>query len=484
MTKHSSKTKQLTKKQRRKEARRLLKGCFNKETYTFSEGMRLRALSLFVKDLDFLKNYRRVVDPQFFDLASERVVAEGIMTLYDENFCAPSRVLLKDHLGFHLPKKDAKGKPDPALAITAGPEVAALVKSIYRLDISQDLETVRKKVLHFGKRSAMKVALRQAAQFAKMFEDDKAAQVMAEAAAIDRPEGEKGAFHDETIEARISWRKRVKEMRIPTGMGPIDEILGGGLAPGWVVVLLGGTNVGKTTGCVNFMHGAATAGFNVLGVSTELARMWMDDKLDARITGIPSNEMLEREKALRKKLRIYYEKHRGRYHTHYYEPGSATVRDIRNYYQELKRGGFRPDVVVIDTPDLLKAALRYNKPHERLEEIYMSLFAWAGSEQVPIVVTSDIKQDRLNKRLIGREDAGGSYEKIKKADVVIGLGQDKKLREKDEIEEISQIWANFDKVRMGAAGKVVLIKVKGAYSKWHAERILEPREVREGSSIE
>jgi replicative DNA helicase len=389
---------------------------------------------------------------------------------------------LKHRLNFHIPVPNDEKSETRRMERE---ELKELVTRIYKLPLKNDIELVRKDVMDFGQRAAARVAREKCHQYILQRDYAKAQQIYAELANLLEPEGERGRFHDDTIMERVAWRKKVKENRIPTGMRVIDrDVLGGGLAPGWVVVLLGGSNVGKTTGVVNFMYGAVTAGFDVLGISTELQRMWIDDKLDARISGIPSQDMIVREKRLVEKLKLYYAKTKARYHTHSFEPGTATVSGIREYYNELKREGFFPKLICIDTPDLLKSALRYQKRHEALEEIYTSIFAWATAEQVPIVVTSDIKQDRLNKRLIGREDAGGSYEKIKKADVVIGLGQDAELRQKDEVEEINRIWANFDKVRTGAGvGKVVLVEVKGAYSQWQAIRVLESHESKASSSI-
>ena len=291
--------------------------------------------------------------------------------------------------------------------------------------------------------------------------------------------GEVGRLHDVSLDERLSWRKRKLESAVPTGLPLFDEVLGGGLFPGQLMVLLGGTGVGKTTGSILCAYGAAQADRKVLLISAELSREEIETKLDCKISGIRSDELLSKEPELIAKIKKFYKERRGQIHVAWFELGTATVHDLRGYYRHLKQyQSFAPDLVIIDSPDNLKAMGRHSKKFEALEEIYAAVFGWAGADRIPIVVTSDVKQASRKKRLIGVEDAGGSYEKVKKADIVIGLGCDSDMRKEDDRGEFI-IWANFDKVRTGRGGVTFQVKVNPATSSWSVIRALESEEARE-----
>jgi DNA repair protein RadA/Sms len=57
--------------------------------------------------------------------------------------------------------------------------------------------------------------------------------------------------------------------RIPTGMGELDRVLGGGLVPGSLVLLGGDPGIGKSTLLLQALNGIAAAGRRVLYVSGE-----------------------------------------------------------------------------------------------------------------------------------------------------------------------------------------------------------------------
>ncbi len=61
----------------------------------------------------------------------------------------------------------------------------------------------------------------------------------------------------------------VEEMRLPTGIGELDRVLGGGVVPGSVILVGGDPGIGKTTLLLQALPSLSSGGGNVLYVSGE-----------------------------------------------------------------------------------------------------------------------------------------------------------------------------------------------------------------------
>lgn len=78
---------------------------------------------------------------------------------------------------------------------------------------------------------------------------------------------------------------------IATGFGPLDNILGGGMLRSGLYVLAARPGMGKTTFALQIADSIATRG-TVLFVSLEMSVEQIEGKRLARLSGIPSNEVL------------------------------------------------------------------------------------------------------------------------------------------------------------------------------------------------
>lgn len=81
-----------------------------------------------------------------------------------------------------------------------------------------------------------------------------------------------------------------KPRLIPSGIGPIDEKMGG-IMPGTLWFIGARTNVGKSTLMHNMAYCAASAGYKVLYISGEDPESLVGGKLQSRFSGIPLIEL-------------------------------------------------------------------------------------------------------------------------------------------------------------------------------------------------
>lgn len=171
-------------------------------------------------------------------------------------------------------------------------------------------------------------------------------------------------------DAFLSHRSRVESGHgaVPTGFEPLDDILGGGMLRSGLYILAARPGMGKTTAALQFADSIAEHTGPVLFVSLEMALEQIEGKRIARLSGIPSNEVLlgdgakmdyrkimEAGKALRK-LPVYVSRR-----------ASATVPQIRRMARQVE--GLQ--CVVVDY--LGKIA-----PRDRKASLYEAITAISG----------------------------------------------------------------------------------------------------------
>ena len=79
---------------------------------------------------------------------------------------------------------------------------------------------------------------------------------------------------------------------VPTGFAPLDAILGGGMLRSGLYVLAARPGMGKTTVALQIADSVAANVGPVLFVSLEMSLEQIEGKRIARVSGIPSNEIL------------------------------------------------------------------------------------------------------------------------------------------------------------------------------------------------
>ncbi len=145
---------------------------------------------------------------------------------------------------------------------------------------------------------------RQLLDLARQLEDAAAAEEepaeMITAAASRLAEIDRGntaseiAAPDDSLRAFWEHRKRVESGKgaVPTGFAPLDNILGGGMLRSGLYILAARPGMGKTTVGLQFADHIAAAMGPVLFVSLEMSLEQIEGKRLARMTGIPSNDIL------------------------------------------------------------------------------------------------------------------------------------------------------------------------------------------------
>lgn len=139
-------------------------------------------------------------------------------------------------------------------------------------------------------------ALKQCTAAEELGYDDDAAThraeveaIRAELASIGQPV--KG-WHEELTEIAEAASTPNNEALVPTGLAMLDEHMGGGMSPGWLVVVMGGAKSGKSALAGNgFVRAACKAGKRCLVVSLEMSRKECIQRWMAAESSVPVRAM-------------------------------------------------------------------------------------------------------------------------------------------------------------------------------------------------
>ena len=153
----------------------------------------------------------------------------------------------------------------------------------------------------------------------------------------------------EDAESRFDYYHK-REKRIPFDLDLLNKITKGGVTPGTLNILVGGTNSGKTLFLTNFAASYLQQGFNVLYITLEISEEEIAKRVDANLMNVSMNDIyeLKRDDYL-KKIRKIQNKTIGKLIIKQYPTGAANTIHFRSLINELElKKNFKPDIVLID----------------------------------------------------------------------------------------------------------------------------------------
>ena len=266
----------------------------------------------------------------------------------------------------------------------------------------------------------------------------------------------------EGYEERIS-RRSVKRRIVPTGILELDSFLrGGGLGEKELGVILAPTNRGKSMFLKHISEFNMFKGLKGVIFTLEMSEDRYLDRFDMSVSSMTSTETQERPELVEKRLlEMMKDETVGNVHIKEYPTKSVTVENLRTYADNLKRTGFFPDFVVVDYADLLKSDQTFSEERHNQSHVYKTLRGWAVDDQIPIWTASQANRASLSKSQVTVADISEDFGKAMIADVIVGLCQNKKEKEQQEMRLF------LAKNRDGTSGTEVTISTNFAHGKFY-----------------
>ena len=212
-----------------------------------------------------------------------------------------------------------------------------------------------------------------------------------------------GAVHD-LVDAKAAWKAFMDHRgmvesgkgAVPTGFVPLDDILGGGMLRSGLYILAARPGMGKTTVALQFADSIAANVGPMLFVSLEMSLAQLEGKRIARLSGIPSDEiLLSNENALDYKKVIDAARKLRELPVYISQRSSATVAHIRRMAKQID--GLQ--CVCVDYLGKITPSDARASRYEQITGISNDLKTLAVELGVPVLTLA-----QLNRENTGRND--------------------------------------------------------------------------------
>lgn len=383
-------------------------------------------IALLLSDSEFALAVIGVLTPTMFESPVNALVFTHAKRVFDSTKRAPSRISVNALLIADKANGVAKAVED-----IYDRAIALLAKlGTVRLTVG-DSEFIKQRVGTFVQRACVRSALIEAVEHFERGDIELAVQRVLDEKLRTTSLNETSAETTlDVFNSRDKFQRYVKKVRTagncPLGLPKLDSYMRGGIEVGNLALALGPPGRGKTRFLVHAGATAAARGMKVLHVTLELSAEDIGLRYDARLTGIPVNDILKRTKQHALRIHRVTEALRaagGAIRVKQWAPGDATVNDIAGYISQLHdEFGAPVDLVIVDYVDLLKP-VRGDDRWEQHGLLVRDLKRLAVRNKTRVWSASQSTRASFTKKLITLDDIADTIEKVRIADVVIGLCQ-------------------------------------------------------------
>jgi replicative DNA helicase len=314
-----------------------------------------------------------------------------------------------------------------------------LIDKIEEIKIEDKKEVEETSTEFFIKRH-MREAILQAAADWKNNKWDAIQKNIEEALKAGQP---KDTGHDyfKDVNKRLS-----KDFRIPIPlMDDLDDLIGGGVSPGEIAVVIAPPGGGKSMALVKFASTALLAGKKVVYYTLELSEEVVGQRFDACINDIRLNHVWDYPEYISERLEEVAELGGGLKIKEFLE-GGVTVNTIKAHLKTLEIEGFIPDVILVDYLGLMKPLGSYAEKRHALTDIAEGLRNIANNYRIPVLTAHQTNRTAIQEERITTAHIGESLGIIATVDLALGIGRP------DEMKEEGRAMLGIIKNRMGQDG--------------------------------
>lgn len=314
-----------------------------------------------------------------------------------------------------------------------------LIDKIQEIKIEDKLEVQETSTEFFVKRNMREAILRAAANW-KNNKWDSILKDFEDALKAGQP---KDTGHDYFRDVN---KRLAKDFRIPIPfMNGLDELIGGGLSPGELAVVIAPPGGGKSMALVKGASTALLAGKKVIYYTLELSEEVVGQRFDACINDIALKHVWDYPEHITEKLEDLAKLGGGLKIKEFLE-GGVTVNTIKAHLKTLEIEGFIPDVIFVDYLGLMKPLGSYAEKRHALTDIAEGLRNIANNMRVPIWSAHQTNRTAIQEERINTSHIGESLGIIATVDLALGLGRP------DEMKEDNQAMLGIIKNRLGQDG--------------------------------
>jgi replicative DNA helicase len=392
----------------------------SERSFTYDRSFQVKVLGVMLHDFAFLKYVAGHIRPEHF---TDKILARfcGIFVdVFREKKCAVTVSVVANELKKLMAAKKIT-KDEVPLYVSVFSQIQRNVR---------EAEYVISEIERFIQHMEMEVSILRAVALHKK---RKYADIVTEVhksyqrATFVRAESYEPLAESE-LTARLDFREEVlthpeRYRGIPTGIPPLDaKLFWRGIGRKELGIVMGPPNSGKSP----FLLHVAVAGtlhVPVIFYTLELDRLIFDLRMDANLTGVPIDKLVEMRDHVEEVIRDRKAKMKGRLFIHDLPPYSLTPSDIDRDIDNYRKHGVNPGLVVVDYADIMAPDRGRQERRHEFTDIYVGLRGVAKKQEVAIWSASQSNRASFKKAIIRLDDVAEDWGKAMTADYVFGLCQ-------------------------------------------------------------
>jgi replicative DNA helicase len=187
--------------------------------------------------------------------------------------------------------------------------------------------------------------------------------------------------------------------------------------------VFGNPGGGKSWTMVAIAAHAVKLGYKVNYYTLELGESYVGKRFDCYFTGYSIDEVNNHRKEVQKIV----DNLKGKLIVKEYAPKLATINTIKSHIQKCIDMDHKPDLVIIDYVDYLKAPSksRFTERKDEIDDVFIATKGLAKELKIPILTPSQVNRMGAKDSVIEGDKAAGSYDKMMVADMCFSLSRQK-----------------------------------------------------------
>ena len=425
-------------------------GVFDPDYFNLGEGFQVKLIALCLRDPGFLQSHLDVLKPHYFENGHLSVLESLVLDYFSKHYIVPSHEAIVATV--HEYARQYGGDKSSELLGLLG----SWLDHVYTVDLS-DSAFITEKVVEFGQRQAIKVAIGEGLDMLEKRDKDlgKLRQIFDDALRVGSSRDMGTDFGKVALNLpQMMMNDPVYGIKnkVPTGFYALDKNLMGGIGAGEVMVVAGPPGRGKSTVMVNIGKRAAqhfrsvNSNKSVIYVTLEGGMKELDiaAKFGACLTGVQINDIASGNPVYQSKVvDVLQGLGPNSIRIKYFSPGSVGAEDLRWFFANLmSMESIDPGLIIIDYADKLKGM--EDSRYLEAGRIYDQFTGIGDKFKCPIITGSQINREWSGEETIDMRGLAESWLKGANADVIVTLNQTKE-------EHAAQVMRLFlAKVRKGA----------------------------------
>jgi replicative DNA helicase len=430
----------------------------------YGQSFQAKVISALLTDVRMMDTLCEIIDKKFFESDANKWIVQEIKDYYDEYKKEPTLDVFKGQVS----KLD-----NPSLKKS----VVEQLKTVYTQIGQDDFEYVKNEFTSFCINQNMKNVILQSVDLLKSGNYDRIKDLVDKAMKV-------GIESDLGMDYLLDFEERFSETgreTVSTGWECIDDLMGGGIGPGELGVVVAPSGVGKTWALAALGAAAVRAGKTVVHYTLELSQHYVGLRYDTVFTHIPSTDLKEKKDEVFAKLKRLP----GKLKVKYFPPKGASSKTIQLHIEKMIAAGNKPDLIIVDYADLLLS--HSNKTDSTYAEqggVYIDLRGMSGELQIPIWTASQTNRSAIDSEVIEADKIADSYAKVMNADFIMSLSR----KAKDKLNNTARV--HIMKNRFGQDGITFPTKMDTTtgtievYAATSSEGIIASKESANGAEME